>query len=100
MNKNTHLIHFCLLVCMANIACSAPNKKTIQTQVQSDKRTEQIKALQALIVLVKKGQCLDEALTVAQNLSHSTDPLIQDIVYDLNSAIAQWCITTIEAIFS
>ena len=87
MNKYTYLIHFSLLLCMINAPCS-------------DKREEQIKALKALIVLVQKGKCLDEALTVAQSLSHSTDPLIQDILYDLHNAIAQWCITTIEGIFN
>lgn len=94
------IIYISLLLNITNVSLFAHNKKVLLNQLTSPKRTEQIKALRTLITLVQKGKCLDEALTIAQNLSHSTDPLIQDILCDLNNAIAQWCITTIENIFN
>lgn len=61
---------------------------------------QHIAVLKTLTEQVKQGKCVDEALTTLYSLLYSQDPLIQEYIDELNHAIAQWCISTIDEIFN
>ena len=71
---------------------------TPSTAHNSAYKERQIAVLCALTKQVNCGQNINEALTIAQGLLATTDPDIQHYLYELNNAIAQWCIRVIEEI--